>query len=259
MDIATIGGLILAWTAVVASALMEGTNMRALASVPAVLLVVVGSLGATMIGFPIQTVKNLPSILRNAFFGRKLDLSENIRQIVSLAEKARRAGILALEDEADQIKDPFLRKGVQLAVDGFDIEETRGILENELANLDARHKVGEAFFATMGGFSPTLGIIGTVLGLVNALGKLDSPSEMGEAIAAAFVATLYGVSVANLAFLPIGAKLKARNDAEMLVREAMVVGILAIEAGEAPRNIEEKLRVFLAPRERTLLDKDKKR
>jgi chemotaxis protein MotA len=259
MDIATVGGLLLGWTAVIVSAVLEGTNMNALASVPAVLLVVAGSLGATMIGFPIQTLKNLPGILRTAFFGKKLDLVENIQRIVGLAEKARRAGILALEDEAEQIADPFLRKGIQLAVDGFDISETQTILENELANLDARHKVGEAFFGSLGGFAPTLGIIGTVLGLVNALGKLENPSEMGEAIAGAFIATLYGVSVANLVFLPIGAKLKARNEAEMHVREAIIVGVLAIEAGEAPRNIGEKLKVFLAPTARSALEMKMKR
>jgi chemotaxis protein MotA len=247
MDIATVGGLLLAWSALFISVFMEGGNIGMFLNIPALILILGGSLGATVISFSMDTIKGLVPVLKNAFFAKKIDTAEVIRTLVGLAEKARREGLLSLESEVENIDDPFLRKGIQLVADAFDMELTKSILETELSYIEERHKIGESVFTTLGGFSPTLGIIGTVLGLVHALSKLEDPSTMGAAIASAFLATFYGISFANLIFLPIGNKLKARNQEEILMREAMIEGILSIQAGDNPRIIEEKLKVFLAP------------
>jgi chemotaxis protein MotA len=250
MDKATVGGLVLAWVALMGSALMEGAPLGTFLNLPAFILIVGGTLGVTMMSYPLEVTLGIGRVTKNAIFSKHLDLSGTIKLIVSLAEKARREGLLALESSVEKIEDAFLKKGVQLVADGFDMQITRSIMETELTFIEERHKQGEGFYSTMGGFSPTLGIIGTVLGLVNALRELEDPSKMGAAIAGAFIATFYGVSFANLIFLPLGNKLKARNEEEALVRNAMIEGILSIEAGDNPRITEEKLKVFLPPKER---------
>ena len=170
--------------------------------------------------------------------------------MVRFAERARREGLLVLEEEARRIDDDFLQRGMRLAIDGTDPEMVREILSTEIHFLQARHKVGENIFTTLGGFAPTLGIIGTVMGLIHMLANLSDPAKMGPLIAGAFIATLYGVSSANLIFLPIGNKLKARSAEEVIVREVMVEGILSIQTGDNPRIVEEKLKAFLAPKMR---------
>jgi chemotaxis protein MotA len=147
------------------------------------------------------------------------------------------------------VDDNFLKKGIQLVVDGTDIELVRNILETDLSFLETRHKLGEGLFTTMGGFSPTLGIIGTVMGLVHALSTIESATKTAQAIAVAFIATFYGISFANLIFLPIANKLKAKTAEEVLLREVMIEGILSISAGDNPRIVEEKLKAFLSPKE----------
>jgi chemotaxis protein MotA len=190
----------------------------------------------------------LPGILRKAFTEKPLDTAEVISLLVRLAERARREGMLSLEAEAERVEDDFLARGLRLAVDGTDPELLRDILTTDIHFLQARHKTGESIFTTMGGFAPTLGIIGTVMGLIHMLANLRNPDKMGPLIAGAFIATLYGVSSANLIFLPIGNKLKARSAEEVLMREVMLEGILAIQAGDNPRLVEEKLKAFLAPK-----------
>jgi chemotaxis protein MotA len=257
MDTATVGGLVLAWGALIASLYMEGGHLGNFANLPAFILIVGGSFGVTIVAFPLSAMKSLVSVTRNAFFEKKMELSDTIRTIVKFSEKARKEGLLALESEVAKIDDDFLKKGIQLVADGFDMQVTRSILETELNFLEERHKTGETFYATLGGFAPTLGIIGTVLGLVHALGQLEDPSKMGSAIAGAFIATLYGVSFANMIFLPIGSKLKVRHQDEMLIRQVMIEGILSIEAGDNPRITEEKLKVFMPPKARAGVERDK--
>jgi chemotaxis protein MotA len=172
-----------------------------------------------------------------------------IATLVGFATKARREGLLGLEDEIANVNDSFLKKGIQLVVDGTDIELVRSILETDLAFLETRHKLGEGFWGTMGGYAPTIGIIGTVMGLVNALSQLENASKVAGAIAVAFIATFYGIGFANLIFLPISFKLKAKSAEEVLIREVMIEGILSISAGDNPRIVEEKLKAFLSPKE----------
>lgn len=248
MDLATVIGMVLAWGALIGSLLMEGGQVQSLVNLPAALLVFGGTIGASIASFRMNQITGLPSILRQAFTERLLDPGEVIALLVRLAERARREGMLSLEAEAARIEDEFLQRGLRLAVDGTDPELVRDILTTDIHFLQARHRTGESIFTTMGGFAPTLGIIGTVVGLIHMLANLSDPMKMGPLIAGAFIATLYGVSSANLIFLPIGNKLKARSAEESLVREIMLEGILSIQAGDNPRLVEEKLKAFLAPK-----------
>ncbi len=254
MDLATLIGLILAWGAFLGSILIEGGDLSALLNPSAALLVFGGTLGASMICFPLSTVTSLPGIVKNAFLSKKEDVGHLIKTLVGYAEKARREGLLALEDEVQKMDDPFLKKGIQLAIDGTDPELVREIMETDIQFLGTRHHEGANLFGTMGGFAPTLGVIGTVSGLVHMLANLSDPGSMGPSIAAAFIATLYGVCSANLLFLPLGNKLKAISHEEVLVREIIMEGILAIQAGDNPRIVEEKLKAFLSPKIRKTIE-----
>ncbi len=253
MDFATILGLLLAWGALIGSLLMEGGDARALVNIPAALLVFGGTLGAATVSFRMEQIRSLPDILRQAFREPGHDPAEVIRLLVRFAERARRDGLLTLESEARRLEDPFLQKAVRLAIDGIEEEDLRVILETEIDFLRARHKIGESMFITLGGFAPTLGIIGTVMGLIHMLANLSDPGKMGPLIAGAFIATLYGVSSANLLFLPLANKLRGRSQEEALVYEIMIEGVLAIQAGDNPRIVDDKLKSFLAPRLRQTL------
>jgi chemotaxis protein MotA len=233
-------------------ALLEGVHPGVLFKLSAFLIVGIGSAGATIMSFPWDAMKESWAVLKKAFKRQELDPTAIVTQLVGFATKARREGLLGLEEEAEAITDPFLKKGLQLVVDGTDIEMIRNIMETDIAFLESRHKVGESIYGTMGGFLPTLGIIGTVLGLVHALAQMGEGSSDANAlvgaIATAFIATFYGISFANVIFLPISFKLKQNSQQEVLLREVMLEGILAISAGDNPRIVEEKLKAFLPPK-----------
>ena len=247
MDLATIIGMVLAWGALIGSLMMEGGDVKALINIPAALLVFGGTMGAAMMSFRMHQIMELPDILSHAFTDSKEDPAAVIALLVKFAERARRDGLLSIEELVQGLDDPFLERAVSLAVDGTDPQLLRDILTTEIQLQQAHHRVGENIFSTLGGFAPTLGIIGTVMGLIHMLANLSDPGKMGPLIAGAFIATLYGVSSANLIFLPIGNKLKAYSQEEVLLREVVVEGILAIQAGDNPRLVEEKLKAFLAP------------
>ncbi len=250
MDLATLVGLLLGIGALFTTAILEGTHLSALVNLPAFVLIVFGSLGATTVSFSLGDMLRIPRFLKDALFAPPLGLAERARQLVELAQKARREGLLALEEDARNLNDPFLQKGLQLVVDGTDPEVVRTVLESEIAVWEEREKVGEQIFTAIGGYCPTLGIMGAVLGLMHALGQSDDPKKMAKAIAVAFVATLYGVGFANLIFLPLAGKLKARVSEQRLLYELTMEGILAIQAGENPRLVAEKLSAYLPPSER---------
>jgi chemotaxis protein MotA len=211
-----------------------------------------------MVSFPLRTfVRGISHGLRTAFTEPIYHEREVIATLVSFAEKARREGLLALENEAAALEDDFMRKGIQLVIDGRDTDIIRKILETEIDFVQQRNAKSEAVFMTMGGFSPTLGIIGTVLGLIamlKALGTLSGSSniagQLGVATAQAFVATFFGIALANLLWIPLASKIKERAGEQLLMREIMVEGILSIQAGDNPRLLEEKLHAFLDPEER---------
>ena len=253
MDFATIIGMLLAWGALVGAMLMEGGDVRSLINVPAGLLVFGGTIGAGMMSFRMDQIRILPEIVRKAFHEKTEDVTGTIGYLVGLSERTRREGMLILERESNFIGDPFMARGMRLAVDGVEPELLRDVMATEIHFLQQRHKIGVSIFTTLGGFAPTLGIIGTVIGLIHMLANLSDPAKMGPLIAGAFIATLYGVSSANLIFLPLANKLRGQTAEETFHRELIVEGILAIQAGDNPRMVDEKLRAFIAPRLREML------
>ena len=247
MDIATIAGLLLGVGAVLTSYLMEGGVLGAVLQAPAMILVILGTIGAATITTSLDTLKNIPNLIKISLFGKADDPLSLINKIVSMAEKARREGILGLESDLKTATNPFFRKALQLVIDGTEVTALRTILETEMAYISERHKTGQGFFQKLGGFSPTLGIIGTVLGLINTLGNSEDASKMATHIAGAFIATLWGVSLANLLYLPISDKLKYRNEEEMQSLELIIEGVISIQSGENPRIIRTKLLSFVTP------------
>lgn len=254
MELGTIIGMILAFGAVLGGFLMEGGSVGSLVAPSAALIVLGGSLGATVICFVMKQVTGVPMVMKNAFFAKHIDRLEMMRLIVSLAKKARQAGILALESEIKATENEFLRNAVQMVVDGTQPELVREILETEIDNMRTRHKSGVEFFTTWGGFCPTLGVLGTVMGLVHMMENLDDPGGMGPAIAMAFLATLYGVGFANMVLLPIAAKLKLLSHEETAAYEMAVEGVLSMQAGDNPRIVGTKMRAFLDPGAKRQLD-----
>ncbi len=252
MDISTVGGLVLALVALAVSLVLEGGNFAQLINISAFVLIVGGTFGATLISFPMEEVLALPKLLGKAFGNKDDDPTKVIDQIVTLVEKARREGLLTLQNEVKNLDDEFLIRGIELVVDGTDPQAVRSILETDIAFMEKRHRAGAGVLETAGGFSPTMGIIGTVMGLVNVLSHLNEGTEkLGEAIANAFLATFYGIFFANVFFLPLGGKLKAKSAGEMLRRELILEGVLSLQAGESPRIVREKLEVFLPPKYKT--------
>ncbi len=259
MDIATILGLVIGFGVVVLAGWVGGIDIAIFfGRWDAFVLIIGGSLGATLASFPMRTfTRGFFGGFRIAFTEANYHERDVISTLVSFAEKARREGLLALENEAAALEDDFMRKGIQLVIDGRDTEIIRKVLETEVSNAQEQGAKSEQVFMTLGGYSPTLGIIGTVLGLIGMLKGLGAAAastnvagQIGGATAVAFVATFYGIMFANLLWLPIGTKIKERNGQLLLMREIMIEGILAIQAGDNPRLLEEKLMAFLDPKER---------
>lgn len=208
-----------------------------------------GTIGAVMVSFPIEDFKKIGKVAKIAFTAKERDLSELVVFFKELAFKTRKNGLLSIEGEiaADEKMDPFIKKGLQMIVDGVEPQAVRGILELEADMTSDRHKVGAEMFAAAGGYSPTMGIIGTVMGLVNVLGGLasSSPEKLGESIATAFIATLYGVAFANLVYLPLASRLKEIDKQETTEKNLVIEAILFIQEGVNPNTIAEKLKGFL--------------
>jgi chemotaxis protein MotA len=232
------------------ASMMEGTQPMAFFNIPALIIVLVGTGAATLSSVGMDTMKKIPQLYKLAFGPPELDLRGRVDLIVSLAEQARREGLLALDAQLAEIDDEFTRKGLQLVVDGTDPELVREILDAEIDGMTTRHAAGATAFEKAGGFAPTMGIIGTVMGLVHVLQNLSNPSMLGPAISTAFIATLLGVGAANVIFLPVGARLRALSSAEAELRILTLEGILAVQAGDNPRVVGDKLRSFVAPAER---------
>jgi chemotaxis protein MotA len=250
MDVATLVGILLALGALFGSMVMEGGNPMSIMLIPPMILVFFGTFGVAMASGMLRDATGAMNAAKRALFSKKHSADGSIATVVELAERARREGLLVLEEAAKTIDDAFLKKGIELAVDGTDPEELREILEAEVAAKRAADKAGAKFFNDMGGFAPTLGILGTVLGLVHVLENLSEPGELGHLIAGAFVATLWGVMTANVFWLPMANKLKRLSELEVHQMELILEGILSIQAGANPRVIEQKLLSFLDPKDR---------
>ncbi len=245
MDLATIVGIGLALLAVVGSMLLEGGNPMSIILLPPMFLVFVGTFGAGMATGSMRDAKGVIKWVKVALTSRVVDSAGSVEGIVKLAETARREGLLALEDAVREVTDPFLRRGLELAIDGTDPEDLRDILEAEIAAKRINDRAGAKLFNDMGGYAPTIGILGTVLGLVHVLGNLSKPAELGKLIAGAFVATLWGVMSANVLWLPMAGKIRRVSDLECQQMELLLEGIMAIQAGANPRMVARKLRSLL--------------
>ena len=245
MDLAVVIGLIIAFGAILGGNVLEGGHLSSLVVPSAFLIVVGGTIGSTMVSFSMRDLLRLPSILLHILRQPDLDLRQLIERIVEAAQVARREGLLALEEAVANMDDPFLVRGLQMVVDGSDSETVRSIMEMEIDLSERENETGIKILETAGGYAPTMGIIGTVLGLVHVLGNLNNAEDLGPAIAVAFMATFYGIASANLIWLPLAAKLKVRSEEETLVRELILEGIISIQRGDNPGMVREKLSIFL--------------
>jgi chemotaxis protein MotA len=245
MDPATIVGIVLAFGAIFGSMIMEGGQPAALIIPPALIQVFLGTAGAAMASGMMSDFTGALAAISKAMTGKAHDPSEVIGTMVDFADKARREGLLALEEAARSVEDPFLRKGVELAVDGTDPEEIRAILEAEIEAKRGTEKAQAKVFADMGAFAPTFGIIGTVIGLIHVLENLSEPDKLGHLIAGAFVATLWGVLTANVIWLPLGKRLARLSEMEIHHMELVVEGVLSVQGGANPRVLEQKLHSFV--------------
>ncbi|MCL6691906.1 chemotaxis protein MotA [Pseudomonas citronellolis] len=245
MDVLSLVGLILALVAIIGGNFLEGGHISALANGPAALIVVGGTLAAALVQTPVLVLKRALSLLRWIVLPPKVDLPGGINRVVGWSMTARKEGLLGLETIADAEPDPYARKGLQLLVDGVEPEAIRSILEVDLFNQEGRDLQAAKVFEAMGGYAPTIGIIGAVMGLIHVMGNLADPSQLGNGIAVAFVATIYGVGMANLLLLPVGNKLKSLVMRQSSYREMLMEGLLSIAEGENPRSIELKLQGFV--------------
>jgi chemotaxis protein MotA len=252
VDPSTLVGIGMALVSLLVSMVLDGGNPAALLSPSALLLTFGGTIGASIAGALMADAKSLPGTLKGGLLGKVNAPGDAVVDVVAFAEKARRQGLLALEEDARNVDDVFLRKGIEMAVDGTDPEELREILQNDLDATRIRHRTGVKLFADMAGFAPTMGIIGTVMGLLHVLQNLSSPNTLGPMIASAFTATLWGVLQANVFWLPISNKLKRASDVELRRMELLLEGILSIQAGANPRVVEQRLLSYLSPEEKEL-------
>lgn len=246
MDPSMIIGVGMALGAIIVSLIMDGGDIGSMFLIPPMILVFGGTVGAAVAGGMLPDLKNLPKSLIRGFTAKAVIPSANVAIIVSMAERARREGLLALEGDVAAVEDPFLRRALEMAVDGTDADEVAAILGAEVDAKRAADGSAAKMFQDMGGFAPTIGIIGTVLGLVHVLGNLGDPSTLGEKIASAFVATLWGVMTANVFWFPLANRLKRVSEVECEQMEMTIEGVLAIQAGSNPRLVAQKLNSMLA-------------
>ncbi len=247
MDISTLVGLIGGAGILIFAIVVGGTPPMKYVDAPSFLITVLGTIAATMIAYPMSTIKDIPKLMAKTFRQSNSDPSKTIGQIIELANKARKDGLLSLEEASREMNDEFLKKGLMLIVDGTDPELVRNLLETELDFIEQRHKVGQGAMGTIASLAPGFGMIGTLIGLIAMLQNMNDPSSIGPSMAVALITTLYGSLMANLIFTPMEKKLGASSAGEMLERGIILEGLLSIQAGENPRIIEEKLKAFLPP------------
>ena len=244
MDVLSLIGIIMAFVAIIGGNYLEGGHLGALANGPAALIVLGGTVGAALLQSPMSAFKRAMHSVVWILFPPHIDMTGGIDRVVNWSLTARKEGLLGLEGVADTEPDSYSRKGLQLLVDGVEPETIRSVLEVDYLTQESRDIEAANVFESLGGYAPTIGIIGAVMGLIHVMGNLADPGQLGSGIAVAFVATIYGVASANLVLLPIASKLKAIAMRQSLYREMMLEGILSIAEGENPRSIELKLQGF---------------
>jgi chemotaxis protein MotA len=246
MDFASVGGILLALIGILGGLILEGGSIAQVTQPTAMLIVLGGTVGATMLQFPLDVFRTALRQFMSVFLSRRINSEAVVAQLVAFAEKARRGGILSLDPDLDLVQDPFLKQALMLAIDGTEPSAVRKIMQLELDNKAEFEERIPQVFESAGGFAPTVGIIGAVIGLIQVMQRLDNIAEVGRGIATAFVATIYGVGLANLLFLPVAGKLRIRHQQEQLIQEMMLEGVISLQEGMNPRMIEIKLRTFLS-------------
>lgn len=246
MEIGVLLGLVLGVGALVVANALEGGSVASLFKFSAMLIIFGGTFGATMVSTGLRAVLGMPRTFLKALRRNRVQPEQLVERLVGFAQKARREGLLAIEDEVRELDDPFMAKGLQMVVDGIDPEMVEGVLLTESELTQQRANVEAGVYEAAGGFAPTMGIIGTVMGLIHVLSSLENPDELGPAIATAFLATLWGIMSANILFLPVANKLKASAREEAHLRHLVIEGILSIQKGDSPTMVREKLKAFLA-------------
>ncbi len=251
MDLGTIIGVIAGFALILMSIFTSGGSMSSYINIPSVFMTIGGSFAALLVANPLSRVLGMMKYLNIALRVKNWEEEKIIASLVAFSEKARREGLLALEDELEEVQEEFLKKGIQLVVDGTDPEIIKNLLYNELNQIQERHQLGIKIFDDWGKLAPAFGMIGTLAGLIAMLANLQDQSAIGSGMAVALITTMYGAIMANLLFIPLKAKLEDRDKAETLVREIMIEGILSIQSGDNPRILEQKLVSFLPPARRT--------
>ena len=252
MDLWSVIGLLMAIGLIVAAiGIAPGSSFAAFIDYPSLMVVVGGAIAAGLISFPLKSIIKAPMVVLKVFLNKQENVPELIEQIVSLAETARRDGLLALEARVDEIDNNFIKLGIQMAVDGTRPEVIEDIMRTEMDAVSTRHRDGKSVLDQLGRFAPAYGMIGTLMGLIIMLGNMSDPSSIGSGMAVALITTLYGAIVSNVVFLPFAEKLGFISKQELLAMEITMRGIMAIQSGENPRVIEQKLNTFLPPKTRS--------
>ncbi len=246
MDLATLIG-ILASFGLVGMTILSGDGASTFLNVPSILVVFGGTIGATLVCFPLKTVLGTVGVLRKTFFFKGISNADIIKTLEELAKKARKEGLLSLQAAGDDIDDDFYKAGLQLVVDGQEADTIEAILATEIEYIGARHGVGSDLFKAMGTYAPAFGMIGTVIGLIQMLQSMSDPSSIGPAMAVALITTFYGALLANVVFLPLATKLEARSAQELEQKNLLMEGLLSIHAGDNPRILVQKLSAFVPP------------
>jgi chemotaxis protein MotA len=249
LDIATLVGILVSFGLVIVSILMGGEGTW-FVSAPSLMIVGGGTMGATLLAYPLVDVLGVFKVAKNVFMHKSQVVSELIPLISEFAKKARQEGILSFESQLADIEDPFLVQGIQMAIDGMESSAIEDVMTTEIIYLEERHRLGSEIFSTMGTFAPAVGMLGTIIGLVQMLMQMEDPSQIGAPMALALLTTFYGTLVANLVFLPIAGKLKTRSKQELLIKQMVLEGVISIQSGDNHRIVEQKLKAFIAPRAR---------
>jgi len=249
MDLATVIGMVAAF-GLVLFGIMLGGSLISFLNGPGALIVLGGTLGATLVSHPMSQVLNMGKVLRNTLFNEGVQPKQTIDLLLEFAQTVRKEGVLALEGRVEALDDAFMKKGLQMAIDGQEPEVVEAVLQNEVTKMEDRHEVGAGVLDTMGTLSPAFGMIGTLIGLVQMLQSMEDPSTIGPAMAVALLTTFYGALMANALFIPLSGKLRARSSEEAFNYQIIVTGVRNLVAGENPRIIEQKLLAYLPPQER---------
>jgi chemotaxis protein MotA len=250
MDLLTIIGMVVSLGAILGGQVLEGGHLGSIMQLTAFIIVMGGTFGAVMVNYPMPIFLKALANAKMIFLNVHVDSEAMIAQIVELATLSRKQGLLALEGKLKTMTDPFLQKGLQLVIDGTEAKAIREILEIEVEQFEEENTVSGKVYESLGGFAPTIGILGAVLGLIHVMENLADPSKLGSGIAVAFVATIYGVGVANLFFLPMGGKIKLKTKELVLARQLIIEGLVSLAQAENPKMIAEKLSGYLPESQR---------